>query len=198
MITILDSGAANVRSLQNALNRLGITNQISADIDVLEQSDKIIFPGVGHATEVMKNLRDRGLDTWIKNTTKPFLGICLGMQVLFESSAEGDTPCLGIIPGKVVKFAPTKKVPLIGWNAIQSPLKRGNQKGVNNLLLTPNAYFYFVHSYFAPVSDYTIATSQYQDETFTAMVQKDNFLGTQFHPEKSGEAGERLLREFCS
>lgn len=188
MIAILDSGAANVRSVENALKRLSVEYIISDDISELSQADKIIFPGVGHATEIMKNLRTKNLINFIKSWTNPFLGICLGMQVLFDSSAEGETECLGIIPGQVEKFSSDLgvKVPQIGWNKIQ----------IDNNDLATNDFFYFVHSYFVPVNSFTTATSEYGQD-FSAMVQKDNFYGVQFHPEKSGATGEQLLKKFC-
>ncbi len=182
MIGIINYDSGNTRSVQNALERMGAPYILSDKKEVLETCTHIIFPGVGSARSAMASLKERDLEDWIKNYKKPFLGICLGMQLLFEFSEEGDTPCLGILEGRVKKFQATKKIPHMGWNQI-----------------TPdNSYFYFVHSYYVPLNKYTTAECQYADEVLSAVVCKDNFIGMQFHPEKSGDLGQDLLFEFIN
>ena len=183
MIGIINYDSGNTRSVQNALERIRVPYILTDQKTELDQCSKIIFPGVGSANAAMKALKEKDLIDWIQNCKKPFLGICLGMQLLFESSEEGNVKCLRIIPGSVLKFKAPKKIPHMGWNQISS------QKWKNN-------YFYFIHSYHVPLNKYTIANCQYEDETFSSMVQKDNFLGMQFHPEKSGNIGQQLLSEF--
>lgn len=189
MIGIINYDSGNIRSVQNALERIGISYVLSDNPKELDACEKIIFPGVGSAKSAMQSLKAKNLDVWIKNCRKPFLGICLGMQLLFEFSEEGNTECLGIIPGKVKKFKPTKKVPHIGWNNVKAQLKTEDEK-------FEKAYFYFVHSYLAPINKFTLMTCQYEDEIFSAQVKKDNFQGMQFHPEKSGNIGQKILSEF--
>lgn len=191
MIAIINYEAGNLASVSNALKRLDEPHVITDKSHELNQADGIIFPGVGHAEPAMKSLQKNGLDRWLKQTTKPVLGICLGMQLLFESSEEGDSKGLGIIPGRLKKFDSTKaKVPHMGWNTFKEihahPLVDCFGK---------EQYFYFVHSYYAPENDYTVATCNYIEE-FSAVVCKDNFMGVQFHPEKSGQAGSLLLQNF--
>lgn len=185
MIGILNYGAGNLRSIENALDRIGAPYFISDKPEELSKTGKIIFPGVGHAKAAMAILHDKKLDIFLQKYPGPVLGICLGMQLLFEYSEEGDTDCLGFIPGKILKFDSQKcgKVPHMGWNNIN--------------LNVDSLFVYFVHSYYAPISTYTIATCNYGGE-FTAAVQKENFIGMQFHPEKSGKVGEDILRNFCS
>ena len=180
MIGIINYDSGNTRSVQNVLERMGVEYVLSDKQEVLDNCTKIIFPGVGSAGSTMQSLSKKGLVDWIRNCEKPFLGICLGMQLLFDFSEEAETKCFGIIAGEIRKFKPTKKVPHMGWN------------------LCEESYYYFVHSYFAPVNKYTTATCQYQDETFSAIVRKDNFWGMQFHPEKSGDDGQKLLSEFIN
>lgn len=186
MIGVIDYGAGNTRSVANALTKLGEQFVVSCDAGTLDSCNKILFPGVGAAGIAMSSLNRNGLDAWIRNCTKPFLGICLGFQVLFENSLENDTECLGILPGSVSKFTPTKIVPHMGWNYVQPS---------NDVEITKD-YFYFAHDYFAGVNEFTCATCTYEDETFSAVVQKDNFWGAQFHPEKSGKAGLEFLARF--
>lgn len=193
MIAIINYEAGNLASVSNALERLDEEFIVSNQPEDLEETDAIIFPGVGHAVPAMKSLQKHGLDTFLKKTKKPVLGICLGMQLLFESSEEGDTKGLGIIPGQLKKFDAAKnKVPHMGWNTFsesrQCPLLNG---------ITPNQYFYYVHSFYAPVNEYTLATCNYIND-FAAVVGKDNILGVQFHPEKSSNAGTLLLQNFIS
>ena len=180
MIGIINYGAGNTRSVQNALERIGVDYILSDRQSELSACGKIIFPGVGSAAAAMQTLKEKELVNWIKQCQKPFLGICLGMQLLFESSDEGNVECLRIIPGRVQKFQPTKKIPHMGWNQCDG------------------VYYYFVHSYLAPINEFTVAAAQYQDETFAAIVCRSNFWGCQFHPEKSGKDGEQLLLKFIA
>lgn len=190
---IIDYNAGNVQSVLFALERLGVDAVLTGDHDIIRSADKVIFPGVGEANTTMAYLRERGLDELIRSLTQPVLGICLGMQLLCEHSEENDTPCLGIIPQKVVRFRPEKgeKVPHMGWNSIRS---------LQNGVFTPNLegdYVYFVHSYYAEVGPYTTATTDYI-LPFSSGLRKDNFYATQFHPEKSGKVGEAILKNFIA
>lgn len=191
MIGIIKYQAGNLASVSNALDRLGAAYFISDDPAELEKADGIIFPGVGHAAAAMDDLRSRDLDIWLRNTKKPVLGICLGMQLLYESSEEGDCKTLGIIPGRLKKFDASKaKVPHMGWNQFQ-PLKEHYLiKGIDN-----KQFLYYVHGYYAPTNEYTLASCKYIKD-FAAVVAKDNFMGVQFHPEKSGHVGSHLLQNF--
>ncbi|MFW6347662.1 MAG: imidazole glycerol phosphate synthase subunit HisH [Cyclonatronaceae bacterium] len=196
MISIIDYRAGNTASVSNALERLGATYQITNDKAALEASDGIIFPGVGHAESAMQALRDTGLHTWLQETTKPVLGICLGMQLLYEFSEEGDTPTLGIVSGRLKKFdAARHKVPHMGWNTFKT-LKSGAHPLLEGL--RADDYFYYVHSYYAPVTAETLAASRYAGSDFACIVARNNFAGVQFHPEKSGRAGSLLLRNFIA
>lgn len=190
-IAVIDYNAGNVRSVLYALERLGIAATLTADPKHIATADKVIFPGVGEAAGTMQHLRERGLDEVIKGLTQPVLGICLGMQLLCAHSEEGDTTCLGLIPQQVLRFRPHagEKVPHMGWNTI-GQLKSG--------LFSPDPedqYVYFVHSYYVEPGPYTIAVTDYV-QPFSAAVQKDNFYATQFHPEKSAQAGARILKNF--
>jgi len=193
MIAIIDYNAGNTRSVMNALERLKAEYILTADPKVIEQSDKIILPGVGHASAAMDQLNKAGLVQVIKEAKQPLLGICLGMQLLFEYSTEGETNCLGLLKGKIHKFDNIQiKVPQIGWNSIS--------KQKNNILfenIKDESYFYLVHSYYAQICTDTIATASYGAE-YTVAVQKDNFYGVQFHPEKSGDVGAQLLQNFIN
>jgi imidazole glycerol-phosphate synthase subunit HisH len=191
MIAMIDYDAGNVASVSNALNRLGVQHEITADTAKLDAADGIIFPGVGHAEAAMRSLMDRGLDTWLKQTKKPVLGICVGLQLLYESSEESQIPTLGIFRGRLQRFrGQGLKVPHMGWNRFASmkahPLLIG---------LDASDYHYFVHSYYPPIGDETLATGEY-GVAFTAVAARGNFMGVQYHPEKSGEAGAQLLRNF--
>ena len=188
-LIIIDTACANLASLKFCLDRLGFNAKISRDLNDLENADKLFLPGFGTAAKAMSNLESFNLTNFIKNTKKPLLGICLGMQILGDFSEELDQETLGIIPFKTQKFELPKEysLPHMGWNEVASshPLF----KGLNG------AYFYFVHSYHVALNDYTIATSDYGVK-FSASLAKDNFYGVQFHPERSGEAGEILISNF--
>ena len=191
-VTIIDGGGANIASLQFALQRLGADSELTADAAAIRAASRLILPGVGAAADGMHKLRELGLDSVIRGLEQPLLGICLGMQLLFDASAEDDAECLGIIPGRAEKFVPSldRPVPHMGWNRAirvgESPLIEG---------LDDDAWFYFVHSYAIEPGPATIATADY-GKPFAAIVQQGNFMGTQFHPERSGAEGARILDNF--
>lgn len=193
MIAIINYEAGNLASVSNALKRLDAPFIITDRYEKLDEADGIIFPGVGHAKPAMESLRKNGLDEWLKQTDKPVLGICLGMQLLYEYSEEGDAAGLGVITGKLKKFdSSNHKVPHMGWNTFTKvnphPLLDG---------FSTEEYFYYVHSYYAPVNEFTMASCRYISE-FTSVVCRDNYMGVQFHPEKSGPAGSSLLQNFLN
>jgi imidazole glycerol-phosphate synthase subunit HisH len=191
MIGIIKYQAGNLASVTNALERLNADYFISDDPQELDRAAGIIFPGVGHAAAAMDDLRSRDLDVWLKNTTKPVLGICLGMQLLYESSEEGDSTTLGLIPGRLKKFDSSRaKVPHMGWNRFEPLKKHPLIKGIDN-----RQFLYYVHGYYAPTNEYTLASCKYIRD-FAAVVAKDNYMGVQFHPEKSGQVGSLLLQNF--
>lgn len=191
MIAIIKYKAGNTASVANALDRLGAQYFFAETPEELESAKAVIFPGVGHAGAAMKSLQEKGVDEWLRNTRKPVLGICVGMQLFFETSTEGDTVGLGIIPGSLQKFNEKEaKVPHMGWNKLKDP----HEHPILKNLITKN-YLYFVHSYYAPVGDHTLATCNYIND-FSAIVAKDNFIGVQFHPEKSGSVGSMILQNF--
>ncbi len=193
-VVIVANGGANIASLQFALERLNVPSEVSADQERISAASHVILPGVGAAADAMARLRRENLHTLLPTLRQPVLGICLGMQLLFEASDEGRTQCLGIIPGHAVRFteAPGHPVPHIGWNTLdierESPLLRG-LRGENHA--------YFVHSYALPVSAATVASTRY-GMPFTACVEWENFYGTQFHPERSAAVGARLLQNFLA
>ncbi|TYP91982.1 glutamine amidotransferase [Fodinibius salinus] len=192
MIAIINYEAGNLASVSNALSRLNANHIVTNQKEELNQAEGIIFPGVGHAEPAMESLRTNELDQWLKDTNKPVLGICLGMQLLYESSEEGNSEGLGLIPGTLKKFnSETKKVPHMGWNTFTEV--NTDHPLVSNF--DDSEYFYFVHSYFAPINKYSIANCHYIQD-FTAVVSKGNYMGVQFHPEKSGKAGSLLLQNF--
>lgn len=188
-VGIIKYNAGNVHSVASALLRLGVTPLVSDEITKLNQMDKIIFPGVGEAASAMNYLKQKHLNEFIITTKKPLLGICLGMQLLCKCSQEGDTACMDIFDTEVKKFSIQQKVPHVGWNNIKN-LKGDLFKGI-----AEQSYFYFVHSYYAALSNNSIADCNYEID-FCCALQKNNFYGVQFHPEKSGEVGERLLKNF--
>lgn len=190
-ITILDYGAGNIQSIQFALARLGVNATLSNDKEEILSSDKIIFPGVGHASEAMKQLNTTGLAHLIPNLKQDVLGICLGMQLLCNSTEEGETKGLGVFDVDVKRFTNAVKVPHIGWNRIED-LKSDLFKGLNS-----NPYMYSVHSYYAPMVAQTIASSTYE-LPFSAALQHRNFYGVQFHPEKSSTDGAQILTNFLN
>jgi len=190
-IAVVNSGGANISSVLHALHRLGVEPRFTADPELIGRADRVILPGVGAAGRAMDVLRSHGLTEVIRNLRQPVLGICLGMQLLFDSSQEDDTQLLGLIPARLERLpdADGLRVPHMGWNAIS------NQR--SHPLTDPldSQWFYFVHSYAAPVGDWTLSTSTH-GSAFSAIVQRDNFVGAQFHPERSAKAGAELLRRF--
>lgn len=191
-IAIINYNAGNVRSVLYALERIGYEAVLTDDHDEIRAADKVIFPGVGAAGTTMAYLKEKGLDQLITSLTQPVLGICLGMQLLCDSSEEdGNTPCLGIIPQAVRRFQPLggEKVPHMGWNTLQL----GNDSWLSKALDGKHAYF--VHSYYVELGPFTVTETNYI-HPFSAMLRKDNFYATQFHPEKSGSVGERVLLDF--
>ncbi|HXA99407.1 MAG TPA: imidazole glycerol phosphate synthase subunit HisH [Steroidobacteraceae bacterium] len=191
-VVIIASGGANTASLQFALERLGASSVVAADAKTIRSASHVILPGVGAAADAMSRLRRQGLNAVIPSLQQPVLGVCLGMQLLYEASEEGCTNCLGIIPGRASRFAPRadRPVPHMGWNTLgierPCPLLEG---------MRPGDYAYFVHSYSLALSSATIASSNYGDP-FSACVQWRNFYGAQFHPERSAKVGARLLENF--
>lgn len=188
-IAIIDYGAGNIMSIKFAIQRLGNEAVLTKNEEEIRNADKVIFPGVGEASSAMKMLKSTGLDKVIPTLKQPVLGICLGMQLMCISSEEGNTPGLGIFDAKVIRFSGGLKVPQIGWNSIYN-LETSLFEGVKE-----QDYVYLVHSYFVPECPGTIATTEYGVEYSTA-VQKGNFYGVQFHPEKSSTAGEKILANF--
>jgi imidazole glycerol-phosphate synthase subunit HisH len=191
MIAILKYNAGNIRSVQNAVSRLGFVSTITDDPEEIRDADKLIFPGVGEASSAMKYLIERDLDKLIISLKKPVLGICLGLQLMCRFSEEGNTKCLGIFDSTVNLFPPEDKVPHMGWNNFLS-LKGELFKGIST-----NDDCYYVHSYYADISSHTSAVCEYIRPFSTAM-QKDNFYATQFHPEKSADTGVKILKNFLS
>jgi len=191
-LAIIDSGGANIGSVTHALKRLGAEPVFTADAATIRSADRVLLPGVGAAGAAMARLNELGLVQCIRELQQPVLGICLGMQLLFEDSTEDDTQCLGIIPGTLKKLEPSEgiRVPHMGWNTITAtntdPLLSG---------LPEKAWFYFVHSYCAPLGASTLASCLH-GESFAAIVRQGNFFGAQFHPERSARSGARLLANF--
>ncbi|MEP6939648.1 MAG: imidazole glycerol phosphate synthase subunit HisH [Rudaea sp.] len=190
-VVLVDSGGTNIGSVRYALQRLGVEARLSADATTIRAATHVILPGVGAAAPGMALLREAGLADVVRGLSQPVLGVCLGMQLLFEHSAEGDTACLGILPGALARFdADALRVPHMGWNSLRidasHPLLRDIDSG---------EFAYFVHSYAAPLGDFTLASADYGG-AFSAVVGRGNFLGAQFHPERSASVGARLLRNF--
>ena len=191
-VAIVDYGVGNIKSIQHSLDRIGVNHTYTMDKEEIISAEKVVFPGVGDASYAMKQLKKQNLDKLIPNLKQPFLGICLGMQLMCNYSEEGDTSCLGIINTSVKKFnSNNNKIPQIGWNNIKN-LKTDLFKGI-----TENEFMYFVHTYFVPKSTYTISESSY-GLNYSSAINKDNFYGTQFHPEKSGLIGEKIIKNFIS
>ena len=194
MIAIIDYDAGNIRSVGNALQRLGAEYELTAVPARILAADKVILPGVGNAAEAMAHLRERGLCELVRSLRRPVLGICVGMQLMCRDSEEGPTQALGIFDAHVRRFTetPDAKVPHMGWNALgnlDSKLFKGLEGG---------AYVYFVHSYYPGLCPDTIATCRHGDRLFSAALKYENFYGTQFHPEKSGPVGAAILRNFLA
>jgi glutamine amidotransferase len=191
-VVIVDSGGANLASLKFALKRLGAQSEVSADVRKISTADRVLLPGVGAAAQAMRRLRATGLSTVLRALTQPVLGVCLGMQLLFEHSEEGETECLGVLPYTVrgLSPAPGRPVPHMGWNSLRrlksDPLLDGISDG---------DFAYFVHSYASQVTPCTIASAEY-GTTLSAVVRRDNFWGTQFHPERSSVTGAQVLQNF--
>lgn len=188
-IVIINYGAGNIQSIKFAIQRLGYEAVLSDDVEEINTADKVIFPGVGEASSAMKMLKESGLDTLIPKLKQPVLGICLGMQLMCNYCEEGDTKSLGIFDVDVVKFTSKVKVPQMGWNQIYN-LKSALFEGI-----AENEYMYLVHSFYAPLCAETIATTNYELE-YSSALESENFYGTQFHPEKSGDVGEQILKNF--
>ena len=189
-VVIIDYGAGNIQSIRFALERLGATALLSHDTDEIRKASHVIFPGVGEASTAMKKLQDTGLDTVIPTLKQPVLGICLGMQLMCNTSEEGNTKGLEIFDTEVVRFNTILNVPHMGWNTVN-----GTGKLFSNI--PQNSHFYLVHSYYAKCCNDTNASCKY-DLPFSAALARDNFFGTQFHPEKSGAAGAQLLQNFLN
>jgi imidazole glycerol-phosphate synthase subunit HisH len=191
-VAIIDSGGANIASLRAALARLGAESQVTSDPEVIRGAARVLLPGVGSAHNAMARLRGSGLDRLIPTLKQPLLGICLGMQILFDMSEEGPANGLAVIPGRVEKlqFAPGLPVPHMGWNQLQEIKADPLLEGVSTL-----DYVYFVHGYAVPAGTWTVATTDY-GSSFTSVARRDNFCGTQFHPERSGLVGARILANF--
>ena len=191
---IIKYNAGNIQSVLYALERIGVSAIVTDSIQEINTADKVIFPGVGEASTAMQYLRERNLDELIKNLKQPVLGICLGMQLMCTHSTENNTACLGIFEEQVKQFEtiePSIKIPQIGWNtitALKTPLFKG---------IAENSFAYFVHGYYAAKGQHTIATTNYIQD-YSSALQKDNFYGVQFHPEKSAKAGEQIIQNFLS
>jgi glutamine amidotransferase len=201
---IVDTGCANLSSVKFAIQRLGFSATITDDIELIKRADKVIFPGVGSAKHAMANIIDKGLIETLQNLTQPVLGFCLGMQLMAESSTEGLSnskegandnviKCLGVIPTLVEPLdAKDNRLPHMGWNTLTNVTDHPVLKGIS-----VNDYFYFVHSFAAPISEYTIASCKYGSE-FSAVIAKDNFIGCQFHPERSSALGSKIIKNFLN
>lgn len=193
-VAIIKYNAGNIYSVVNALSRLGVTPILTDDAERIKSADHVLFPGQGEASGAMKYLKERNLHTLIKDLKQPLLGICIGQQLLCRHSEEGDTDCIGVFPVDVHRFTPkchADKVPAMGWNNIydyQSELFKG---------LTPDEYVYFVHSFYVPECEFTAAKAHYI-QPYSAALHKDNFYATQFHPEKSGAVGEKIISNFLA
>jgi glutamine amidotransferase len=191
-VAIIDSGGANIASLRAALSRLGAESVVTSDPGVIQRATRVLLPGVGSAHNAMARLRGAGLDKLIPTLKQPLLGICLGMQILFDTSEEGPANGLAVIPGKVerLQFAPGLPVPHMGWNQLNQTRPDPLLDGISSL-----DYVYFVHGYAVPAGSWTVATTDYGSQ-FTAVARRDNFCGTQFHPERSSVVGARILANF--
>jgi len=192
---IVDTGCANLSSVKFAIERLGFTVTITDDIDKIKAADKVIFPGVGSAKHAMANIIEKGLVETLQGLTQPVLGFCLGMQLMCSSSDEGNddeaVKCLNIIPTNITPLkSEGNRLPHMGWNTLTNVTEHPVLKGIS-----VNDYFYFVHSFAAPISEYTLASCKYGSE-FSAIISKDNFIGCQFHPERSSALGSKIIKNF--
>jgi glutamine amidotransferase len=192
-VVIIKYNAGNIKSVLFALERIGVNAIVTDDADEIRSADRVIFPGVGEASSAMQYLKEKGLDQLICSLTQPVLGICLGMQLMCSYSEENDTPCMGIFPEKVIRFSESNglKIPQIGWNNII------DLKSKLFAAIPENAYMYFVHSYYVECSNDTISTTDYILK-YSSALQKNNFYAVQFHPEKSGEIGQKILENFIN
>lgn len=193
-VVVIKYNAGNIYSVVHALRRLGVEPVVTADEAVIRASDKVIFPGVGEATTTMRFLKERKMDELITSLTQPVLGICLGMQLMCKSSEEGNVDCLGIFNVAVKLFVPTQqtqKIPHMGWNQLYDVKSNLFSEQLNE------QFVYFVHSFYVPMCEHTIATTDYI-QPFSAALNKNNFYATQFHPEKSGDVGEQILKNFLA
>jgi len=193
-VVLIDAGGTNIGSVRYALQRLGVDAPLSSDADEIRAATHVILPGVGAAAPGMARLRETGLVDVVRGLAQPVLGVCLGMQLLFDHSEESDTTCLGLVPASLRLFAKSDRlrVPHMGWNSLQVERSNPLLKGIDT-----GAFAYFVHSYAAPVGDYTLASCDYGG-AFSAVVQRGNFYGAQFHPERSASVGARLLQNFIA
>lgn len=194
-VAVVKYNAGNIFSVIHALQRMGVEPLLTDSAEELRSADKVIFPGQGEASNAMHYLRDRGLDALIPTLTQPVLGICIGQQLMCRHSEEGNVDCLGIFDADVRRFVPARhedKIPHMGWNSLQLP-----EEGRSGIFrdFVQDEFVYFVHSYYVPVCAHTAAVTDYI-HPFSAAMQKDNFYATQFHPEKSGLVGQRILRNF--
>jgi len=190
-VAVVDSGGANISSVLHALHRLGVEPRFTDDAEVISSADRVILPGVGAAGRAMEVLKDHGLIDVIRGLRQPVIGICLGMQLLFDSSEEDNAQLLGLIPGRLERLPEREglRVPHMGWNAIENTRQDPLTDPLNG------RWFYFVHSFAAPLGTWTLSTSSH-GRAFSAIVRQDNFYGAQFHPERSAKAGAELLRGF--
>lgn len=192
MIAVIDSGGANLTSVLSAFDRLDVRTIFTADADVIRSADKVMLPGVGAAGDAMRTIQKHGLEDIIRGLTQPVIGICVGMQLMFRESEENDTKTLGIFEAKVKRFKnmPGMAVPHMGWNSVRKVKDHALFHGMED-----ENYFYFANSYHAPLGDYTVGACSYSSD-FTAIAAKGNFMGWQFHPERSGPVGARIIRNF--
>ena len=189
-VAIIDYGAGNIQSIRFALARLGVSATLSSDPETIQLASHVIFPGVGEASSAITKLKSTKLDTLIPELTQPVLGICLGMQLMCNASEEGNTTALGIFDTEVVRFTTTRNVPHMGWNEVKG-------SGILFDKIPNNSHFYLVHSYYVKPNENTVGSCDYEIN-FAAAMAKDNFYGTQFHPEKSGAMGAQLLQNFLT
>ena len=199
-VAVVKYNAGNIFSVVHALKRMGVEPLLTDSPDELRSADKVIFPGQGEASNAMRYLRERGLDEVIRSLTQPVLGICIGQQLMCSHSEEGDTDCLGVFDVPVLRLRPkdrTLKVPHMGWNSLEIVKDEGLRVKDEGLFkdFKGGEFVYFVHSFYVPVCEWTIATTEYA-QPLSAALHRDNFYATQFHPEKSGSVGEKILQNF--